>query len=349
MKFTDILRLTPGGAALSGIPIIVYSEDGDAELDDTLESGSDGSFTYEKDYGQEPFYWVGENAVVVRKNSSRATGMQGPNFPIELIDVYRAMGDGITSGAFTVTPTGTRQVTVTASGALVQGLIQLGYNTVTPAAGSANVTIGGTRIDTLVLEVVPLGQTKEGLGTLKIIEGTVVSTPKALTQTSAFWQFPIRDLTLANGGTSYVVSTDRREYLFADPPPRPETLIEVTRNTTPVDITSTAGASVSGFAAGVTLSSGVTYDIVSDVIVWVENDSGTMEVAVWIGATANIPAYSTTRSPAGEQQLISRHHLTVVGAGVTYEAGLIARRSSSGVDADVLEGITTIVAVPRSD
>ncbi len=344
MKFKDVLRALPGGTASASVAITQKAEDDGATLS-TTSSDATGAFTIQKDYGEQPFRWEATVNGVTRKGSSLSTGAWGPNWALELVDLYAAFGDGLaTNGDCALSFAATRVVNVAVGTILVKGIIQKGYASVA-LTGTANAT-GSTRIDTVVLEVTRAGQVEEGLGNLKIVTGTA-SAP-ALTQTSAIWQFPIGNISLTNGGTVYTLSLDRRVYLFASPPTRAASPNNIARRSGSATISSTSGASISDLSTSVTLASGVVYDVYADANLSVVTTSGTVDVAVWLGSTAAASSYVSS-SGVTTQRLPNGHFLgTVVGSGASYSAGVLVRKSSSGATASYTDGIITIRAVARS-
>ncbi len=224
----DTLRLLPGGAGQNGVTVTFKLEADGSTLGTAV---TDGNGLYQKSlsttattgassYLLHPGPYRIEVTVgqYTRKYSSQSIGSAGPLHLPAQIFLNQAMGTGLVispgsslaSGA--VTSAGAaRTVVVDSFAAVVQG-IPIWNDLARTITISANAT-GATRIDTIVLEVVPTGNATEGKCTLKVVDGTAVQ--PVLTQTTLLWQFPLANVSVANGAATIAQAniTDRRDYI----------------------------------------------------------------------------------------------------------------------------------------
>ena len=209
MRLSGLLRNT-AGSGLASKPVTVKKVSDGSTVASTT---TDGSGAWSVDLTMNPagrLYWESTDGATTRRSSSAAIGTFGGGSLYDLAYLIQGLGDGVLTGvlnAFATSATGTRSVSVGSGVAAVKGILCSNPAAVT-VAGTANAT-GSTRIDTLVIEVTRLGQTEEGKSEFKIVAGTTVA--PTLTQSASLWQFPLANLSLPNGGTSYTV-TDTRAY-----------------------------------------------------------------------------------------------------------------------------------------
>lgn len=328
MKLQGIVR-TIGGAALSGKEVTLKKTSDDTTVT-TATSDANGLWSITLDYNPAGrLYWTYTDGATTRRGGSSTWGMAGPNALYDYAYVAQGLGDGVLSG-MAISATGTRQVSVASGQAVVKGVIVSAAGANSPAtAGSANAT-GSTRIDTLVLEVTRIGQTEEGKAVLKIVEGTTVK--PSLTQTSSLWQYPLADLSLANGGTSYTVSLDRRTtFQAASGLAHAALQTAVARRDagTPVSITATGLADVAAANVNLTLTSGNLYDLTLDAAVYVTpGTNADVSIQPYIdtanGDTITTSGLTSLTVPAGAT-------LTGVdGAGQTITGGFRLMKSGAG-------------------
>lgn len=340
---SDIFRSYPGGAALAGRTVSVYRHADDALLD-TATTDSTGLWSVEFDWPPGPLYWECADGGITRRGSSKARGLLGYASAGEFAYALQGLGNGVIAG-LDVTATGTRQVSVAAGSLLVKGITGHPSNATSPAsAGVVNGT-GSDRIDTLVVEVTPPGQAEEGKMELKIVQGTT-SAP-ALTQSDALWQFPLADLTLEDGGTTYTVE-DRRVFLLEPLAlERAPTLHATATVNSAATVSATTPTDATAFNASVTLLEGVTYDVDARASLTASASAGRVGATLYLGA-GQTGTEALSPEAGSNAPLFAVHARTVVGTGAPLSCGVLLRKTSSPATASVAGGTLLVRAVPRS-
>lgn len=230
----DVARTVPGAVGVAAsVDFKRVSDDspiGSAAVADAdgfyqkslAASAVTGQTSYELHPG--PYYAQFTHTGTTRRHSSLSFGSAGPLAIGLLSYLTKALGNGVVVDppaalaqfAVTTDQVG-RDIDVATGVASIEGVV-VANDASRNIAISANIS-GSTRVDTVVLEVVVPGQATEGKATLKVVEGTAGAGAPSLTQSSALWQFPLANVSVADSATVINTGdlTDRRTYLNTTP------------------------------------------------------------------------------------------------------------------------------------
>ena len=344
MRLSGLLR-NIAGSGLASKPVTVKKVSDGSTVASTT---TDGSGAWSVDLTMNPagrLYWESTDGSTTRRSSSAAIGTFGGGSLYDLAYLIQGLGDGVLSGvlnAFATSATGTRSVSVESGVAAVKGILCSNPAAVT-VAGTANAT-GSTRIDTLVIEVTRLGQTEEGKSEFKIVAGTTVA--PTLTQSASLWQFPLANLSLPNGGTSYTV-TDTRSYFALGAGSRNPVVTDIARVTSGSgNISNTTLTDFPSLGTTVTLVNGVVYDLDlwGSVLVSPGGAAATVTCSTYVAGT-DASQMSVTGNVT--QPLVYAQTLQgVQGTGAAVSCGVkLAKSSGSSPTAGI--GCTIVRAIPR--
>lgn len=358
MKLQDVFRSVPGGAPVSGATVKLYRHSNNSEItfSPAITTNNSGVWTMTLDMNPGPVYWEATDGTTTRRGSSRAYGMAGPLPLYELVYVLQALGDGVVDGAlneFAVSAGSGRVANIASGAALVQGIPVVAYSQQSVTLDTADTS--HPRIDTVVIEVTPAGQSEEGKSEIKLVKGTPAASPAAptLTQSSSVWQHPLADVRINAGSASITSVTSRRVFLLAPGtltrnPTVQQTAIYST--TTDQTISSTSGQSLNAPVASATLLDGVVYDVVVRGWLLVKGTGTNVSINTYVtsgGVTTSGTAITT--GPTGEYVGLSVvQTMTIVGSGQSISCGISARKITSGGTAVYRSGNLLVQAIPRS-
>lgn len=354
-------QAVPGGGLITNQSNIVsvYLHEGDALLDNGIDTDAEGFWEYTwTPTGSAaagwvlkpgPLYWVLSYLGAVRRGSTKAGGLVGPNSLLEFPEFMPVYGDYVVTGAITgdfAVSIGALMTVVTAAGyAVVRGVGVDNTANRTLNIATAHATL--PRIDTVVLELTRTAGDTEGKAVLKVVSGTAAASPVAptLTQNTTTWQYPLSDVR-SNAAVSTPTSvTDRRTYpttSITRSPTQNPTLI-LTQGAVSLPSSPTA---VAGLEHSITLVSSKWYDIFIETEVDIITSSGSAVIACYIEGTSNA---GTSRSWAGVslRSLSNAHTRSVLGTGAAISCGVLVSISGGG-SGSYYSGRTTVLAVPRS-
>lgn len=347
MIIRDYVRAYPGGTPVSGVTVTLKKHIDNSTVT-TAVSDANGMFEMLLNGSPGPCYWEFTTNGTTRRRSSKTIEQFGTFDTNGFSAILNGMGTGMIpnqgmSMAVAIGG-GTRQVTLDTGACAVKGVL-VSAESLQTLTGTSNAT-GSTRIDTVVWEVVLPGQTEEGKATAKIVAGTTVA--PTLTQTSALWQFPIRDISLVNGGTAYTLSTDRRTNLFSQVAARGSSVTSSTSitSTTPTTITGLTGSrqTAGGLTTSVTLTAGVVYTVIVFAHLNITTTGGSVYLQpIVTGYTADNEGYACTGSVLG---MGSTTEPNVIGTGASVSVSLKVWKDSAAT-ATYSTGGLTVMAIPQ--
>jgi hypothetical protein len=333
MQVRGTYRLYPAGTAVSGATVGLYDADDLVTPLTTTTTAADGTWTISRNFS--PGKWfikVSDTANgVERWMSSRDTVMQGPNSSYDINYVLASLGDGVCDNVANefVTTALALDSTVQSGAALVKGIIGSATSSTVVAHDAHHATL--PRKDRIVLEVTRLGETDEGKSELKIVKGTAAASPAlpALTQSSSLWQYELYEVAVpATSGA--LTLTDRRTFVGASAialvPPT------VTQYSSSVDTTSfnTSGVLTSIYSISNPSNNDVA-DGYLEAYLLLTVTSGTLTVAAYRDAVANVGSTVTTQGVTGVQVLPVRIDFVAQAPSGARTFGLAAHASAGAV------------------
>jgi hypothetical protein len=336
MQVRGTYRLYPAGTAVSGADVHLFDADDLVTPLTSTTTAADGTWTISEDFSPGKWFIQIDDSAngVERWMSSRDTVMHGPNSSYDINYVLASLGDGVCDnvGNEFATTALALDSTVQSGSALVKGIIASAAGSTVVAHDAHHATL--PRKDRIVIEVTRLGEVDEGKSELKIVKGTAAASPAlpALTQSSSVWQYELYEVAVpATSGA--LTLTDRRTLVGASPiavvPPT------VTPYSSGTDVTSFNESSV---LTSIYSLSHPTYNDVADgvleVYLLVTVTSGTLSVAAYRDAVANVGTTVTTQGVEGMQVLPVRIDFVAQAPSGARTFG-IAAYASSGADIEV--------------
>lgn len=353
MKIQDVFRFVPGGSGVSGATVTLKRHSDDSTIT-TATTDANGLWAITRDMNPGPCYWEATDGYTTRRGSSKAYGMAGPLPLYELVYVLQALGGGVVKGAlneFVVTAGSGRVANIASGVALIKGIPVVAYNQQTVTLDAADAS--NPRIDTVVIEVTPAGQTEEGKSEIKLVKGTAAASPVAptLTQTNTLYQYALADVRI-NAGSSSITSVTSRinSVLLAGTLTRNPTAMGGSTLSTVSDttITSTSGQDVASLTSTVTLEAGVVYDIVVRGWLLVKGTGTDIGLQAYLYGSSNAGSSILTAATTEYIGLPVYTSATLTGSGSPIACGLLVRKITSGGTAVYRSGYVLIQAIPRS-
>lgn len=358
-KNTIIVRTFPAGAAASGEAYSIKRESDNFELASGTTSAA-GLITYAPNGSPGPWRWEVDTGDTVRKGSSKHAGSGGSYSLAEIPVALRLMGKGVIDGylnelAVTDPDSGTN-LSVATGAVIANGIIAVWNTSATHAVATAQDATN-PKACYLGVTITGAGEAEEGKAVLTDVCGAAAASPSlpSLTsiQTEASWFEPLATFTLGNSASSnandVTAVTDVRRYALTRNAQLAATAYR-TDAVTPQTVTSTTGADVtwSSGSTGLTLASGIVYDLRAEVFLLVQAPSGqTISIAPYINGVGNIATFVPSGISSGYVGLGVSYSLnSVTGAGAAITNGVRVKVSSG--TGNVMTGSAIFTAVPRS-
>lgn len=372
MKWVDVLRTFPGGAAKPGAQVALRRHSDNADVT-TVTADANGVWSYVVNGNPDgPLYATYTENVGgvdhVRVASTQASPVSGLYSLAELPMALAAMGDGIVAykNALAVTnPSGTN-LDVDTGCAVVQGIPFVNHAKATSVAvggagpaGTSPPSAGNTRVDLLCLRLRLPGTSDEGRYEYYRVAGTqstgtpAVPNVPANTATDAYVKLAQWTINSASAISGIVLPAAR---LLATKPERRPTLTVTKAKTDGAQVTtnSTSSAAVSqlSWVAGtdIVLAPGVEYDVY--VLASLGVQSTNTNTGILCRATIDCPDSNSrayTHQGTNENTVFFFAHTDLpVNSTSLVGGGVEIRRTGNNNNVKYRDGWVAVTAVPRS-